>query len=55
MINRLKTYLTSLEDAMYHMHESDQSWSREYTALWRESLIIKRTIRKLERLEKYYR
>ena len=55
MINILKNYLTSLEDAMNYMRESDQSWSREYTALWRESLIIKRTIRKLERLEARYR
>ena len=54
MIEKLKSELRSIEYAMIEMEDNDMAWSVEYTKLWREWRILKRTIKKLERIGKKY-
>lgn len=51
MIEKLKTELRSIEEAIYYMEESDAAWDRYYTLLCKKRRILKKTIKQLERLE----
>lgn len=51
MIQRLKDELRSIEEGIYYMEQSDTAWSPAYTKLCKKRRILKKTIRKLERLE----
>ena len=52
MIEELKNYLEDLNEGITYAELSDQAWSKAYTLVLKERRIIKRTIRKLERLER---
>ena len=51
MIEKLKDELSIIEEAIIYMEESDTAWSPAYTKLCKKRRILKKTIRKLERLE----
>jgi hypothetical protein len=51
MIEKLKDELSSIEEGIYYMEQSDTAWSPAYTKLCKKRRILKKTIRKLERLE----
>jgi hypothetical protein len=51
MIELLRKELMYIEDGLYYMEQSDTAWSREYTKLCKKRRILKKAIRKLERLE----
>lgn len=51
MLERMKEMLRSIEEAICYMEESDTAWSPAYTKLCKKRRILKKTIRKLERLE----
>ena len=51
MIQKLKDELSSIEEGIYYMEQSDTAWSPAYTKLCKKRRILKKTIRKLERLE----
>ena len=51
MIEKLKDELASVEEGIYYMEQSDTAWSPAYTKLCKKRRILKRTIRRLERLE----
>lgn len=51
MIEKLKNELASVEEGIYYMEETDTAWSPAYTKLCKKRRILKRTIRRLERLE----
>lgn len=51
MIEKLKDELMSIEEGIYYMEQSDTAWSPAYTKLCKKRRILKKTIRKLERLE----
>ena len=52
MIEKLRNELASVEEGIIYMEESDTAWSREYTKLCKMRRILKKAIRRLERLEK---
>ena len=52
MIEEMKDYLEDLNEAITYAELSDQAWSKVYTLALKERRIIKRTVRKLERLDK---
>ncbi len=54
MIQKLKDELRSIEEGIQYMELSDTAWSPAYTKLVRKKRVLKRTIRKLERLEAHY-
>lgn len=51
MIEKLKNELAAIEDGIYHMEMTDTAWSPAYTALCKKRRILKKAIRKLEKLE----
>ena len=51
MIQKLKEELRSIEEGIVYMELSDTAWSPAYTNLCKKKRILKKTIRKLERLE----
>ena len=51
MIEKLKDELMSIEEGIFYMEQSDTAWSRDYTKLRKKRKILKKTIKKLERLE----
>lgn len=51
MIEKLKDELMSIEEGIQYMELSDTAWSPAYTKLCKKRRILKKTIRKLERLE----
>ena len=52
MIEKMKDYLEDLNEAITYAELSDQAQSKVYTLALKERRIIKRTVRKLERLDK---
>lgn len=51
MIEKLKSELMSIEEAIIYMEDSDTAWYPAYAKLCKKRKILKRAIRKLERLE----
>jgi hypothetical protein len=52
MIEKLKQELRSIEEGIVYMELSDTAWSHEYTKLWKQKRVLKKAIKKLERIEK---
>lgn len=52
MIEKMKDELRSIEEGILYMEESDTAWSPAYTKLRQKRRILKRFIRRIERLEK---
>lgn len=53
MIEKMKDELRYIEEGILYMEESDTAWSPAYTKLCKKRRILKKTIKKLERIEKY--
>lgn len=51
MIEKMKDELRSIEEGILYMEEADTAWSPAYTKLCKKRRILKKAIRKLERLE----
>jgi Mg2+ and Co2+ transporter CorA len=51
MIEKMKDELRSIEEGIYYMEQTDTAWSPAYTKLCKKRRILKRTIRRLEKLE----
>ena len=51
MIEKLKDELMSIEEGINYMEETDTAWSPAYTKLCKKRRILKKAIRKLEKLE----
>lgn len=51
MIEKLKNELKYIEEGILYMEDSDTAWSPAYTKLCKKRRILKKAIRKLERLE----
>ena len=51
MIEKMKDELRSIEEGIFYMEENDSAWSPAYTKLCKKRRILKRAIRRLERLE----
>lgn len=51
MIEKMKNELRSIEEGIFYMEQTDTAWSPAYTKLCKQRRILKRTIKKLERLE----
>lgn len=54
MIEKMKDELRSIEEGIFYMEESDTAWSPAYTGLCKKRRILKRTIKKFERIVKKY-
>lgn len=51
MIEKMKDELRSIEEGIFYMEQTDTAWSPAYTKLCKKRRILKKTIRKLKRLE----
>ena len=51
MIEKLKNELMSIEEGITYMEETDTAWSPAYTKLCKTRRILKKAIRRLEKLE----
>ena len=51
MIEKMKNELASIEEGILYMELSDTAWSPAYTNLCKKQRILKKAIKKLERLE----
>lgn len=51
MIEKLKDELASIEEGIHYANINDDVWSASYTRLLKKRRILKKTIKKLERLE----
>lgn len=51
MIEKLKEELRSIEEGIEYMELSDTAWHPAYTNLCKKRRILKKTIKKLEKLE----
>ena len=51
MIEKIKHELMSIEEGIHWMEDSDTVWLVAYTILCKKRRLLKRTLRKLERLE----
>lgn len=51
MIDTLKLILAQIHEDLYYLEESDTAWNREYTKLCKKRRIIKKAIKRLEKLE----
>ena len=51
MIDKLKQELASIEEGIKYMELADTAWSPAYTKLCKTRRILKKTIKKLEKLE----
>ena len=54
MIEKLKSELRSIEYTMIEMEDSDTAWSPAYTGLCKKRRVLKKTIKRLERIGKKY-
>ena len=54
MIEKLKSELRSVEYTMIEMEDNDMAWSVAYTKLCKEMRVLKKTIKRLERIGKKY-
>ena len=54
MIEKLKDELRSIEEGIFYMEESDTAWSPAYTGLCKKRRVLKKTIKRLERIGKKY-
>ena len=52
MIEKLKDELMSIEEGIQYMELSDTAWTPAYTKLCKKRKLLKRFIRRMERLEK---
>lgn len=50
-IDDLKKVLSMIEESIFYYEQTDIAWSHEYTRLCKKRRILKRAIKKLERLE----
>lgn len=55
MIEKLKHELRSIEEALSYMEATDTTWHPHYTKLIKKSKILKKTIKKLNKLEELNR
>lgn len=51
MIEKIKNELMFLEEGIEFMEKADIAWTSMYTKLCKQRKILKRTLRKLEKLE----
>lgn len=51
MVEKMKNELASIEEGIEYMELSDTAWSPAYTILCKKRRILKRAIKRLERLE----
>lgn len=51
MIEKMKNELRTIEDAIFYMEETDTAWYPAYSKLCKQKRILKKAIRRLERLE----
>ena len=51
MNTMMKYAIKSIEEAMYHMEMNGEANCRDYTKLCKKRRVLKRALRKLERLE----
>lgn len=51
IIEILKKELRAIEEGIAHMEMTDTAWHRDYTTLCKKKKIIKKAIRKLQKLE----
>jgi Mg2+ and Co2+ transporter CorA len=51
MIEKMKDELMSIEEGIFYMEQSDTAWSPAYTKLCKKRRILKKAIRRLEKLE----
>lgn len=51
MIEKIKTELMFLEEGIEYMEKADTAWTPMYAKLCKKRRILKKTLRKLERLE----
>lgn len=51
MIQKLKDEIRYIEEGICYMEDTDTAWHPTYTKLLKERRILKKTIKKLERLE----
>ena len=51
MLQKLKNELMSVQEGIEYMELSDTAWSPAYTKLCKKKKILKKTIKKLEKLE----
>lgn len=51
MIEKIKTELMFLEEGIRYMEDADTAWSPAYTKLCKKRRVLKKALRKLERLE----
>lgn len=52
MLEKLKTELKAIDEGIEYMELSDTAWHPTYTKLCKMKRIIKKTIKKIERIEK---
>lgn len=52
MIEKMRDELKAIEDGIKYLELSDTAWSPTYTILCKKRKILKRAIKKLERLER---
>lgn len=55
MIEKIKTELMFLEEGIEFMEKADTAWTPMYTKLCKKRRILKKALRKLERLEVRYK
>lgn len=55
MIEKIKNELMFLEEGIEYMEKADTAWTPMYTKLCKKRRILKKTLRKLERLEARYK
>lgn len=51
MIEKMKNELRSIEEGIFYMEQTDSAWNPVYTKLCKQRRILKKTIRRLEKLE----
>lgn len=51
MIEELKKMLNRIDNDIVYLEENDEAWSKLYTNLYRQRRVLKKAIRKLEKLE----
>ncbi len=51
MIEKMKNELMSIEEGIRYMEDTDTAWSPAYTKLCKKRRVLKKALRKLERLE----
>jgi hypothetical protein len=51
MIEELKKMLNRIDNDVVYLEENDEAWSKLYTNLYRQRRVLKKAIRKLEKLE----